>query len=418
MSSEAAERPDNPLAVPVLLGIVFMSLIGFGIVIPLQPFYATVFGASPLQVTAMFSVFACGQFFGELTWGRLSDRLGRKPVLVGTILACSIGYVALAFAPNIWAALAARALTGFFAGNISTVQGYVVDVSPKEKVAGRLGLVGSALGLGFIVGPVIGGLLAHPDQGAVGFRPPLLVAAGLCVLSALSATIVIRESLRKGAGAAPKRPGPISALRQALADPVLRPLLGTTLFSFGGWSMLWASYGLWAHARFGWGPQEIGVVLAGTGIATAGSQALFSGMTARRLGESRAVILSLGITSLLMLSQVLPMSGLWSSVIVVLFVVTYNVGQPANTTMVSRAALEGQLGATLGANNASSAVARIFTPMLGGLAFSHIGIWAPYFFAACSLALAATMGYVGSKALAKRLSESQAAVIARAADPA
>ncbi|WP_091739882.1 MFS transporter [Phenylobacterium immobile] len=409
MSSLAAERPDNPLAVPVLLGIVFMSLIGFGIVVPLQPFYATVFGASPLQVTAMFSLFACGQFFGELTWGRLSDRLGRKPVLIGTILASSIGYVALAFAPNIWAALGARALTGFFAGNISTVQGYVVDVSPKDRVAGRLGLVGSALGLGFIVGPVIGGLLARPELGAVGFRPPLLAAAGLCVVSALSATIIIRESLRKGDGASPHRPGPISALRQAMGDAVLRPLLGTTLFSFGGWSMIWASYGLWAHARFGWGPQEIGVLLAGTGIATAGSQALFSGLTARRLGESRTVIASLSITALLMLSQVLPLSALVSSAIVLLFVVTYNVGQPANTTMVSRAALEGQLGA----NNASSAVARIFTPMLGGLAFSHIGIWAPFFFGAGCLALAATMGYVGSRALAQRLKDANAAAVAR-----
>lgn len=371
MSSPSPDRTENPLAVPVLLGIVFISLIGFGIVVPLQPFYATMFHASPLQVTMMFSLFACGQFFGELTWGRLSDRLGRKPVLIGTILAGSVGYVALAFAPNIWAALGARALTGFFAGNISTVQGYVVDVSPKEKLAGRLGLVGSALGLGFIVGPAIGGLLAHPDQGAAGFRPPLLVAAGLCVLSALSAAFVMRESLRRGDGGGARRLGPLRALRRALGDAALRPLLATTFFSFGGWSMIWATYGLWAHARFGWGPGEIGLVLAGTGVATAGSQALFSGLTTRRLGEARAVVFSLGLTSLLMMSQVAPLAPILSSAIVLLFVVTYNIGQPANTAMVSRAAPDGELGATLGANNGASAIARVFTPMIGGLALSH-----------------------------------------------
>jgi MFS family permease len=405
MSSPTVEKPHSPLAVPVLLGIVFMSLIGFGVVIPLQPFYAIVFHASPLQVTMMFSVFACGQFFGELTWGRLSDRIGRKPVLIGTMITCSFGYILLAFAPNIWAAIGARAVTGFFAGNISTVQGYVVDVSPKDRVAGRLGLVGSALGLGFIVGPIIGGLLAHPNAGAAGFRPPLLVAACLCVGAGLSAAIFVRESVRKGAGGGAKRTGPLTALRHALGDPVLRPLLATTFFSFGGWSMIWATYGLWAHARYGWGPGEIGFVIGLTGIATAGSQALFSGLVARRLGESRTVILSLSITSALILSQVLKMPPIPSAAISVLLVMTYNIGQPANTTMVSRAALDGQLGATLGANNASSAIARVFSPMLGGLAITHIAIWAPFFLSACALALAATMGFLGSRALAKRLRE-------------
>ena len=148
-----------PGAVPVLLLLVFLSLIGFGVVIPLLPFFASAFDAQAWQVTLLFSVYSAGQFLGELVWGRLSDRIGRRPVLLITITASAIGYVALAFAPGIWIAVAVRAAAGFFSGNMSVIQGYVVDVSPPEKLAGRLGLIGSAFGVGFVVGPALGGWL-------------------------------------------------------------------------------------------------------------------------------------------------------------------------------------------------------------------------------------------------------------------
>ncbi|HEY9217511.1 MAG TPA: MFS transporter, partial [Phenylobacterium sp.] len=159
------------LTLAVLLLIVFMSLIGFGVVIPLLPFYAQVFDAEPWQVTLMFSVFSAGQFVGELTWGRLSDRIGRKPVLLITIFTSGLGYVALAYAPGIWLAILARFVAGFFSGNISTIQGYMVDISPPERLAGRLGLIGGAFGIGFVVGPALGGYLFQEGVGEAGFRP-------------------------------------------------------------------------------------------------------------------------------------------------------------------------------------------------------------------------------------------------------
>src|SRR5690606_33832320 len=133
----------------------------------------------------MFSAYSLGQFVAEPFWGRLSDRIGRKPVLLITILANAVGYFALAFAPNIWLAIAVRLFTGLGAGNISTVQGYVADVTPPEKRAGRMGLIGAAFGLGFIVGPGLGGVLTRPDLGALGYHLPIFVAGGLCLVAAL-----------------------------------------------------------------------------------------------------------------------------------------------------------------------------------------------------------------------------------------
>jgi MFS transporter, DHA1 family, tetracycline resistance protein len=201
--------------VPVLLLIVCMSLIGFGIVMPLLPFFATAFDAEPWQVTLLFSAYSAGQFAGELFWGRLSDRIGRRPVLLITITASALTYVAFAFAPGIWIAILVRAAGGFVSGYMSVIQAYIVDVTPPERLAGRLGWVGSAFGFGFAIGPALGGVLARSDMGATGFRPPLILAAVLCLLAAAGILAFVRESLRPGVSAAPKA-NPLTALGEAL----------------------------------------------------------------------------------------------------------------------------------------------------------------------------------------------------------
>ncbi|MBC7165898.1 MAG: MFS transporter, partial [Phenylobacterium sp.] len=147
---------------------------GFGLVIPLLPFFGQAFDAPAWQITLMFSAFSAGQFLGEPFWGRLSDRLGRRPVLILTTAGGALAYVALALAPGIWIALATRLVGGFMSGNISTLQGYLADITPPHERAGRMGLMGSAFSMGFMVGPALGGLLARPDLGPTGFQIPLL----------------------------------------------------------------------------------------------------------------------------------------------------------------------------------------------------------------------------------------------------
>ena len=183
MSAAGEERR----ALVVLLSVIFLMIAGFGLVIPLLPFFAKAFDAPAWQVTLMFSAFSFGQFLGEPFWGRLSDRIGRKPVLIVTITAVGFSYAALAFAQSIWAAFAIRFVTGIFAGNISTLQGCLADMTAPHERAGRMGLMGSAFSLGFMLGPALGGLLAQPQLGPVGFHLPLYAAAALGLAARLSA---------------------------------------------------------------------------------------------------------------------------------------------------------------------------------------------------------------------------------------
>ena len=154
MSAETVPpKKPSAAALPTLLFILFINLVGFGIVVPLLPFYAKSFNASAWQIALVFSAYAIGAFFGEPFWGRLSDRIGCKPILISTVCGNCLCYLALAFAPNIAVAFLVRLMGGMASGNGSVVQGYIADVTPGEKRAGRLALLGAANNMGFIVDP-------------------------------------------------------------------------------------------------------------------------------------------------------------------------------------------------------------------------------------------------------------------------
>lgn len=191
-----AEAPrEDPRALIVLLSVIFLNMAGFGLVIPLLPFFGQAFDAPAWQITLMFSAFSVGQFLGEPFWGKLSDRIGRRPVLILTTAGGALAYVALALAPGIWTALAVRLVSGFLSGNISTLQGYLADITPPQQRAGRMGIMGSAFSLGFMVGPALGGLLARPELGPTGFQIPLYVAAAFGLASALGVVLFMRETI-------------------------------------------------------------------------------------------------------------------------------------------------------------------------------------------------------------------------------
>ncbi len=374
-------------ALPVLLLIVFISLIGFGVVVPLLPFYAHVFNAPAWQVTLMFSTFSLGQFLGEPFWGRLSDRIGRRPVLLVTMVISAVGYVALAYAPNIWLAIATRLVAGFFGGNISTIQGYVADITPPERRAGRLGLIGAAFGLGFVVGPTLGGLLAHPEIGVAGFRPPLLAAAGLCVLAGVGLFLFVRES-RTAAHLALPKVGQFVALQDALAHPVLRGVLATTLVAFMAFSAVQSTTGLWGQSRFGWGPREIGLISAGSGVALVFAQGILAGHAVRRFGEVVTLITGLSVTCVALAVQAFTH---WPALAIagqVTIAISFSICQPSTTSLISRNTRAEHQGAMLGVNAAAGALARISGPIVAGFLF-EFGDYAPFLFAAAGMVPAA-----------------------------
>ena len=219
----AAPPPASAAALPTLLAVMFINLLGFGIVVPLLPFYAKSFHAPAWQIALVFSAYAIGAFFGEPFWGRLSDRIGRKPILISTVSGNLLCYIAMALAPNIAVAFFVRILGGLMSGNGSVIQGYIADVTPPEDRAGRLSLLGGAFNVGFIVGPALGGLLAHPELGHAGFQAPLFVCAGLSAVCVVMLTLFVKESLVPGADEdGQDKPSRWAVMGKAATHPLIR----------------------------------------------------------------------------------------------------------------------------------------------------------------------------------------------------
>ena len=376
----AAPPAHSARALYVLLLVVFINLVGFGLVIPLLPFYAQSLKAEPWQITALFSAYSLGQFFAEPFWGRLSDRIGRRPVLIVTILANTASYIALAFAPNIWVAFAIRLVGGFGSGNISTIQGYMADVTPPEKRAGRMGLLGSAFGAGFVVGPALGGLLAHPEAGQIGFQIPLFVAAGMAAVASLGVFLFVVESRSPSAPDTP-RPHRREALEAAKIHPVLSRVLLVTLVSTAAFAGMESIFGLWTHARFDWGPRQVGLCFAVIGIIASIGQGAVTGRLARRFGEPR--VLTAGLSIIAFSLTITPFAP--SGAVVPIFVGLTAFGQslvfPCVAALISRSTPADRQGAMLGLNMAAGSLARMVGPLMAGPLFG-VAIGGPYWFGA------------------------------------
>lgn len=378
-------------ALAVLFATVFINLVGFGLVVPLLPFFAQSLKAEAWQITLVFSAYSLGQFFAEPFWGRLSDRIGRKPVLLMTLIANALGYLMLAFVPNIWLAIAVRLFTGLGAGNISTVQGYVADVTPPEQRAGRMGLIGAAFGLGFIVGPGLGGLLTQPQLGRLGYQLPIFLAAALAAIAAVGVVVFLRESRAKADPAAP-RPAFLAGLKDARDNAVVSRVLVVTLIYMAGFSAMESVFGLWSESRYQWGAREVGLSFMIVGIVSTLNQGFFAGRLARRFGESRVLATGMLLFGTSLVLQVLApvawfpatrlelgaltipvVQGWIIPIVMAIGACGMSLAMPNISAMISRASPPDRQGAMLGLNMASSSVARIFGPMIAGALFSGLG---------------------------------------------
>lgn len=390
----AARTPPPKLKTPalaVLFATVFINLVGFGLVVPLLPFFAQSLKAEAWQITLIFSAYSLGQFFAEPFWGRLSDRIGRKPVLLMTLIANALGYLMLAFVPNIWLAIAVRLFTGLGAGNISTVQGYVADVTPPEQRAGRMGLIGAAFGLGFIVGPGLGGLLTQPQLGRLGYQLPIFLAAALAAVAAVGVVVFLRESRAKADPAAP-RPAFLAGLKDARDNAVVSRVLVVTLIYMAGFSAMESVFGLWSESRYQWGAREVGLSFMIVGIVSTLNQGFFAGRLARRFGESRVLATGMLLFGTSLVLQVLApvawfpatrlelgaltipvVQGWIIPIVMAIGACGMSLAMPNISAMISRASPPDRQGAMLGLNMASSSVARIFGPMIAGALFSGLG---------------------------------------------
>ena len=369
--------------------IVFTDLVGFGLIIPLLPFYGEHFHASPAEVGLLMATYSLAQFIAAPLWGRLSDRVGRRPVLAASLLGATLSYVWLAFADTLWMLFAARALGGFMAGNIATAFAYVADVTGPGDRAKGMGIVGAAFGLGFIFGPAIGGVLAGHDPAHADYRTPALVAAGLSALAMTLTTTLLRESLPKSVRRAHSRL-PRASRWQLLANALRRPGLGRLIciaflatFVFAGME---TTFAMWSRRQFGWGPEQNGYLFAFVGLISAAVQGGLVGRLARRFGEHRLVVsgaaaLAFGMLAIPFASSV-PLLG--PAMLVV--AVGFSLMTPSLNSLVSLKVPSSVLGGTMGVSRSATTLARVVGPGWAGLLFEYLGKDWPFFAGALIMA--------------------------------
>ena len=375
--------------VAVIFLTVLIDLIGFGIVIPIVPYYAKQFGASGFEFGVLLGVYSLMQFFAAAVLGRLSDRVGRRPVLLTTMVLNTGGYLLFAFAGSYWALFASRVIGGFAGGNISAAQAYIADSTSAADRSRAMGLLGAAFGLGFVIGPAIGG-------GAwqyLGSAAPGLVAAGLSLLNFASAWAILPESLhpdhrteRRGLG--------FEAIARGLADRRLRPLMlvwGIFPFAFAGYT---AALPYHAAAAFGWQQKDLALFFIVFGITGALTQGLVFRGLAPWVGERWLVILGTAGVAVAIGAVPYAHSSFVLYAWTVALALCQGVVSPAVSGLVSVYASPNEQGTTLGAAQALGALGRTLGPEAIGGAYDAAGARAAFLAAAGVMALAwlATLG--------------------------
>ena len=342
---------------------VFIDLVGFGIVIPILPGYAQRFGAHGIGYGALIGAFSLMQFLATALLGRLSDRIGRRPILLTTMLLNAGGYLLFAYAPSYGLLLLARLVSGFAGGNISAAQAYVADITTTQERSKGMGLIGMAFGLGFTVGPGIGTLAVRLG----GHSAPGLVAVALSLVNFVSAYFILPESLREEHRVA-REVWPFRHMAEALAHPELRPLMlvwTIAPFAFAGYTV---ALPLWATARLGWKDAELGYFFIIVGLVAASVQGGLFRVLTRYFGDRRLLIT--GMLGMALSIAVVPFLGSSRAVYAWTVVLAFSnsIMAPAATGLVSAFAAANAQGTVLGVAQSLGALGRFSGPeIIGGV---------------------------------------------------
>jgi len=345
----------------VIFFTVLIDLIGFGIIIPILPYYAQRLGAGGLGLGALLGAFSAMQFVATTFLGRTSDRVGRRPILLATMLINALGYVLFAAAHSYPILFIARVVSGFAGGNISAAQAYIADITTPAERSRGMGIIGAAFGLGFIIGPAVGGLSAS----YLGPSAPGLVAAGLSVVNFVSAYLILPESL-KAEHRTERDLGDFSHIGDAIQTPRLAPLMLAWLvapFAFSGYTV---ALPLWAGVTLGWREQQLGWCFTVIGATAAVVQGYAFGKLARRFGD-RALLIFGGFGMALAIAVIPALhssAALYAWTAVLAF--SNSIFGPAATGLVSVFADPSEQGTVLGAAQALAALGRLLGPLTLG----------------------------------------------------
>lgn len=352
----------------VIFVTVFIDLIGFGIIIPLLPFYAETFGATAFAIGLLSTSFSLMQFLFAPVWGRLSDRYGRRPIILIGLFGSGVSYVAFGMASSLAMLFGARILSGIAGANIPTAQAFIADSTPPEQRAKGMGLIGAAFGLGFIFGPAIGGFLSH-----WGYAAPAFFAAAMCFANFAAACVLLPESLPRERRGAVRRHGRLEVFRDALGRPGLGLVLTVFFLVMTAFAGFEAMFALFAEARFGFGATTIGYLFAGVGLVLAVVQGVLVGKIVPRIGERRLVPAAIVLMSAALAVQAAAPTVPWLVAGMMLLACGMGLHSPSMLSIVSRLASRTDQGSTLGLSQSLAALARIVGPIWGGLMFDRFG---------------------------------------------
>lgn len=390
--------------------IVFIDLLGFSLILPLLPYYAESFGASPTLIGFLVASYAAAQLVGAPILGRLSDKHGRRPVLIASIGGTFAGFLLLGFAPELGSFLAdrlmigsaagltllllfiSRILDGLTGGNISVAQAYITDITDSSDRARGLGLIGAAFGLGFIVGPAVGGTLS-----LWGYAVPALAAAGLSLLNLVGVFLWLPESLddarRAAIAARPDAPFTLRALWQTLRRPLVGPLLNVRLFFGLAFSMFQTIFALYAQTHLGLTVQVTGYVLTYVGVLAVLVQGFGIAWLTARFSDSRLIVVSLATMTVSLAAWAITPNLLVLMIVLAPLAISGGILNTVINGALTKSVYPEEVGGTLGIATSLESLTRVVAPSLGGVLLGRLGAWAPGVFGTLVMAWVSTYAW-------------------------
>jgi DHA1 family tetracycline resistance protein-like MFS transporter len=364
----------NRLLFSIIL-VVFIDLLGFSLILPLLPYYAETFQANNFVTGLLVASYAAAQLVGAPLLGRLSDRYGRRPVLIASIFGTFIGFLMLGFARTLVMLFAARILDGLTGGNISIAQAYIADVTDAKDRSKGLGMIGAAFGLGFIIGPVTGGFLSQ-----WGYAVPALMAAALSFINLILIYAWLPESLSSEKRAAMNDQKPaftLGALLQALQRPFTGSLLITRFFFGLAFAIFQTIFALYTLAKFNLSAQSTGLILTYVGVLSVIVQGFLVGRITNRFREDVVIVICVALMAVSLAGWAIVPSVF---ALLVILTPTALAGGILNTLLSStltKAVEPQEVGGILGLATSVESATRIFAPVIGGALLQQLGTWAP-----------------------------------------
>lgn len=369
---------------------VFIDLIGFGIIIPLSPYLARQFNASAVEIGWLMAIYSLMQFLFSPFWGSLSDRIGRRPVLLTCLLGGLGSYLIFAFASNFTVLFVARAFAGVFGGNISTAHAYIADVTTKENRSKGMGLLGAAFGLGFIFGPLMGGFLSILGE-QISHAPPFgksfssLGAAALCLGNFIFAFFKLPESLKAESRSLPKDKAASTGRMKKIIRELRRPISGELMIIFflSGLAMAQMESMLFPYMfdHFGWGMEKASYGFAYVGVLMVLTQGYFVRKWMPKLGETKTLMIGLFLFAISLTGVALSQTIFFMGVVMTVLAVGNGLMRPPNLGMISQVTPAEDQGLVMGVANSLASLGRILGPLIGGFFYEKIAPNSVFFLA-------------------------------------